>query len=67
MGGDFRDNKASYGGFLFKREESTVLCSEAIIERHEAIEGGAIYAMDESILDWRCDLVENTAVSGPAM
>lgn len=66
-GGVFARNKADYGGFLYKVGVGNTICSNATIEGNVGVDGGAIYAVDGAIVDWECDLVENTALTAPAM
>ncbi|CAM9293851.1 unnamed protein product, partial [Laminaria digitata] len=66
-GGNFRSNKADFGGFLYKKGEGTASCEGASILGHEGVDGGAIYAVEDAVLDWACDLVDNKALAGPAM
>lgn len=35
--------------------------------QNEAVEGGAIYAIDEATVDWSCDIRESSAISAQAM
>ena len=42
-------------------------CTGASLVGHEGVDGGAIYAVDDAVIDWACDLVENKALAGPAM
>ena len=35
--------------------------------RHEGVDGGEIYAVDEAVPEWACDVVKNEALVGPAM
>lgn len=66
-GGNFTDNEADFGGFLYKRGEGTASCSGAYIARNSALDGGALYVSDDATLDWQCDLNMNSALSGAAM
>lgn len=66
-GGYFTDNEADFGGFLYKKGTGNTRCSGTSIEMHKALDGGAIYALDDADLDWECDLLRNTALAGPAM
>lgn len=66
-GGEFVQNKADYGGFLYMERQGTATCSGSRVANHEAVIGGAIFAMDGSTLSWECDLEKNSALVGPAM
>lgn len=66
-GGTFVKNEASFGGFLHKNGKGNCSCSGSTIEGHIALDGGAVYAFDDAVLDWQCNLVGNFALSGPAL
>lgn len=66
-GGNFTGNVADFGGFLYKEGAGNTSCTGASVEKHQGVDGGAIYAVDGATLEWECDLVENVALSGPAM
>ena len=38
-----------------------------IVEKNSAVDGGAIYAVDDAVLYWACALIGNDAITGPAM
>lgn len=44
----------------------TVTCTGASIRGNRAVDGGGAY-VDHGTLNWACDLVKNSALSGPAM
>ena len=66
-GGIFTENEADFGGFLYAQGEGKTSCSGSSVERHSGVDGGAIYAVDEVVLDWACHLKDNKAFMGPAM
>lgn len=66
-GGEFTSNNADFGGFLYKDGSGNASCVGVTIEGHEALDGGAIYVVDDVELEWECDLVRNKALVGPAM
>lgn len=66
-GGTFSENEADFGGFLYKEGEGTASCTGALIERSEALDGGALYLADSVELDWGCDLIDNKALVASAM
>ena len=66
-GGNFSSNEADFGGFLHKEGDGTVSCEEASILLNKGVDGGAIHAVQDAVLDWACDLRENSALAGPAM
>lgn len=66
-GGTFVANEADLGGFLFKEGDGKATCTGASILGHKGVDGGAIYAVDGADLYWECDLINNEALSGPAM
>lgn len=66
-GGNFTNNVADYGGFLYKEGEGETSCEGASILRHRGVDGGAIHAVDGAALDWACHIGENYALSGTAM
>lgn len=66
-GGEFTDNEADFGGFLYKEGAGNTSCQGASVLRHKGVDGGAIYIVEDAILDWECDLGENSALAGPAM
>lgn len=66
-GGIFVANMADFGGFLYKEGGGKATCTGASIVGHIGVDGGAIYAVDDADLYWECDLIENVALSGPAM
>lgn len=66
-GGNFTRNEADYGGFLYKEGSGSTVCSNATITEHMGVDGGAVYALANAVVDWECDLVNNTALTGPAM
>lgn len=66
-GGDFVENSADFGGFLFKEGSGNTSCSGASIERNIGVDGGGIYALDGASIDWQCDMESNYALSGCAM
>ena len=37
------------------------------MEKHRGVDGGAIYAVEDAVVDWACHLIDNEALSGPAM
>ncbi|CAM9163289.1 unnamed protein product, partial [Laminaria digitata] len=55
-GGTFTDNKADYGGFLYKEGAGETSCTNASILQHQGVDGGAIHAVDDAVLDWACDI-----------
>lgn len=65
-GGTFAENRADFGGFLFIEGSHSASCVDASIVGSEALDGGAIYAVAVE-LDWKCDLIRNSALAGPAM
>ncbi|CAN0330304.1 unnamed protein product [Ascophyllum nodosum] len=66
-GGSFTENFADFGGFLYAEGDGITSCTEASVEGHEGVDGGAIYAVDGAVLEWACDLKENEALAGPAI
>eukprot|EP00904_Undaria_pinnatifida_P010820 jgi/Undpi1/6869/HiC_scaffold_21.g09345.m1 len=66
-GGTFRNNTADYGGFLYAKGGSKASCKEVSILNNTAVEGGAIYVLDDTTLDWACDIGNNSAIAGPAI
>ena len=66
-GGGFAKNMADYGGFLYKEGEGETSCTGASILQHQGVDGGAIHAVDGAVLDWACDIGNNSALAGPAM
>lgn len=66
-GGNFSSNEADFGGFLYKEGEGNATCVGASIVKSKGVDGGAIYAVDDAVLDWACHLIGNTALAGPAM
>ena len=66
-GGNFSKNQADFGGFLYKEGEGNASCEGASILNHTGVDGGAIYVVEDAVLDWACDLEENIALAGPAM
>lgn len=66
-GGTFYGNKADYGGFLYTDGEGTTSCKGASVEESNAVDGGGVYAVDGAMVDWECNLLSNSALSGPAM
>jgi len=66
-GGAFFSNNADFGGFLYKKGAGSVSCTGASAERNQAVDGGGVYAVENATLSWSCDLVGNSALSGPAV
>ncbi len=66
-GGAFLSNKADFGGFLYKKGVGSVSCAGASAEGNQAVDGGGVYAVENATLHWECDMVDNSALSGPAM
>lgn len=66
-GGAFLSNTADFGGFLYKKGTGSVSCAGASAEGNQAVDGGGVYAVENATLHWECDLVENSALSGPGM
>lgn len=66
-GGSFTNNQAILGGFLYKEGKGSTRCSGATVEGNSALDGGAIYVLDDTTLEWECDLIGNAALSGPGM
>lgn len=66
-GGQFSLNEADFGGFLYKEGDGTATCEGATIRLNQGVDGGAIYAVEDAVLDWACDLIGNSALAGPAM
>ena len=66
-GGNFTRNTADFGGFLYVEGGAKAVCAGASVVGHRAIDGGAVYAAKNVVLDWACDLVENESLVGPAM
>ncbi|CAN0099803.1 unnamed protein product, partial [Laminaria digitata] len=66
-GGNFTNNKADFGGFLYKEGAGETSCTGASIVGHDAVDGGAIYAVDGATVHWACDIRDTSAISGPAM
>lgn len=66
-GGTFTDNTADFGGFLYTEGDGLSSCKGASVVNHNAVDGGAIYAVEDAEVDWACHLVKNRALSGPAM
>lgn len=52
---------------MFKDGDGSTSCSGASVERHTGVDGGAVYIVDDAVIEWECDLVGNSALSGPAM
>ncbi|CAM9772969.1 unnamed protein product, partial [Ectocarpus sp. 12 AP-2014] len=65
--GTFTNNKADFGGFLYKEGPGDASCTGASVEGHRGVDGGAVYAVEGAKLEWGCDLVNNSALAGPAM
>ena len=66
-GGIFTGSEADFGGFLYAEGDGITSCKGASIVKHTGVDGGAIYAVEDAVLDWACDLKENEALVGPAM
>ena len=52
---------------MYKEGEGNASCEGASILNHTGVDGGAIYVVEDAVLDWACDLEENIALAGPAM
>ncbi|CAN0138387.1 unnamed protein product, partial [Pylaiella littoralis] len=66
-GGKFMGNEAFFGGFLYKEGAGNAFCTGATVTGNSGVNGGAIYAVEGAELEWGCDLVENSAILGPAI
>ena len=66
-GGNFSNNKADFGGFLYREGTGNTSCEGASILQHDAVDGGAIYAIDDATVNWACDIRENSVISASAM
>lgn len=66
-GGTFTNNAADFGGFLYTAGDGLSSCKGSSVVDNNAVEGGAIYAVEDAVVDWACHLVNNRALSGPAM
>lgn len=66
-GGNFTGNMADDGGFLYKEGAGKASCSGASVVRSKGVDGGALCAVDGASLEWECNLVANSALSGSAM
>lgn len=66
-GGTFTSNTAYFGGFLYAIGDGKTTCEGTAVVNHNGVEGGAIYAADDAIIDCSCHLIGNKALSGPAM
>ncbi|CAM9101274.1 unnamed protein product, partial [Laminaria digitata] len=66
-GGNFTNNKADFGGFLYKGGAGETSCTGASILGHEAVDGGAIYAVDDATVHWECDIRDTSAITGPGI
>lgn len=58
---------ADFGGFLYAEGSGNTICEGASVVRNRGVLGGAIYAIDEAVVDCACHLIGNEALSGPAM
>lgn len=65
--GSYMHNEADFGGFIHKEGQGNATCSGAYVANNTGLNGGAIYAFGGANLDWQCELVNNSAVSGAAM
>lgn len=45
----------------------TTSCEGGSVEKHRGVDGGAVYAVEDAVVDWACHLIDNEALSGPAM
>lgn len=52
---------------MFKENDGPTSCADAYISYNEALNGGVIYATEEAVIDWKCDMTNNSALSGSAM
>lgn len=66
-GGNFSGNKADFGAFMYRTGPGETSCEGVSILDHEAVDGGAIYAIDGATVDWACDIRDNSAISAAAM
>lgn len=66
-GGTFTGNEADFGGFLYVEGDGATSCEGASVEENSGVDGGAIYAVDGATVNWSCHLINNEALSGPAM
>ena len=66
-GGEFKNNKADYGGFFYAKGHGNISCAGASITNNEAMEGGAFFAVNVDMMNLTCEIANNTAVAGPAM
>ncbi|CAM9271368.1 unnamed protein product, partial [Ectocarpus sp. 8 AP-2014] len=65
--GTFTNNEADFGGFLYKEGPGNASCTGASVSGHRGVDGGAVYAVEGAKLEWGCDLVNNSALAGPAI
>ncbi|CBJ26637.1 adhesin-like protein [Ectocarpus siliculosus] len=65
--GTFTNNEADFGGFLYKEGPGNASCTGASVVGHRGVDGGAVYAVEGAKLEWGCDLVNNSALAGPAI
>ncbi|CAM9462085.1 unnamed protein product, partial [Ectocarpus sp. 12 AP-2014] len=65
--GTFTNNEADFGGFLYKEGPGNASCTNASVAGHRGVDGGAVYAVEGAKLEWGCDLVNNSALAGPAI
>lgn len=67
IGGTFTSNKAGLGGFLYVEGDGLTSCEGASVGKNSGLDGGAIYAVKATVVDWACHLIANEALLGPAM
>lgn len=66
-GGTFMRSTANFGGFLYAEGDGNTSCSGASVIENSGVDGGAIYAVEDVVVDWACHLIDKKALSGPAM
>ena len=52
---------------MYVEGDGNTSCIGTTVEKNSAVDGGAIYAVDDAVLDWACALIGNEAITGPAM
>ena len=52
---------------MFARGGGTMSCKGATVEGSSAVDGGGLYIISGATMEWECDLISNSALSGPGM
>lgn len=52
---------------MYKEGAGDTSCIGASILQNEAVDGGAMYLVNDATVDWTCDIEDNSAISGGAM